>query len=80
MRRTPTVAGFFRLPALDPKGLSRVVHQWHRTSCGVVPTTVDLPAGQELGAITATLVRYMTSGDVSGDLHTVAGYTGRCTA
>ena len=46
-----------RLPAFDPTGLYRAAHQWPITSCGVVPTTVAPPVGQEPGAITATLVR-----------------------
>jgi AmmeMemoRadiSam system protein B len=65
-----------RMLALDPKGLYRVVRQRHITMCGIVPTTVALLACQELGATTAVLVRYMTSGDVSGDLDTVVGYAG----
>jgi AmmeMemoRadiSam system protein B len=65
-----------RIVALDAKGLYQVVRQRHITMCGFVPTTVALLACQELGATAATLVRYMTSGDVSGDLHTVVGYAG----
>jgi len=65
-----------RIVALDAKGLYQVVRQRQITMCGFVPTTVALLACQELGATAATLVRYMTSGDVSGDLHTVVGYAG----
>jgi AmmeMemoRadiSam system protein B len=65
-----------RMLALDAKGLYRVVRQRHITMCGFVPTTVALLACQELGATAATLVRYMTSGDISGDLDTVVGYAG----
>jgi AmmeMemoRadiSam system protein B len=65
-----------RMLALDPKGLYRVVRQRHITMCGSVPTTVALLACQELGATSVVLVRYMTSGDVSGDLDTVVGYAG----
>jgi AmmeMemoRadiSam system protein B len=65
-----------QMVALDPQGLYRVVHQRHITMCGVISTTVALLACQELGATSATLVRYMTSGDVSGDLDTVVGYAG----
>ncbi|MGH8068614.1 MAG: AmmeMemoRadiSam system protein B [Candidatus Entotheonellia bacterium] len=67
-----------RMLALDPKGLYQVVRQRHITMCGFVPTTVALLACQELGATSATLVRYMTSGDISGDLDTVVGYAGLC--
>jgi MEMO1 family protein len=65
-----------RMLALDPEGLYQVVRQRHITMCGVVPTTVALLACQELGATAATLARYMTSADVSGDLDTVVGYAG----
>jgi AmmeMemoRadiSam system protein B len=65
-----------RMQALDPKGLYRVVRQRHITMCGFVPTTVALLACQELGATSATLVRYMTSSDISGDPDTVVGYAG----
>jgi AmmeMemoRadiSam system protein B len=37
---------------------------------------VALLACQELGATAATLVRYMTSSDISGDLDTAVGYAG----
>jgi AmmeMemoRadiSam system protein B len=69
-----------RILALDPKGLSRVVHQQHITRCGIVSITVKLLACQELGATAATMVRYLTSGDVSGDPDTVVGYGGLCMA
>jgi AmmeMemoRadiSam system protein B len=65
-----------RIQALDPEGLYQVVRQRHITMCGLVPTTVAVLACQELGATSATLVHYMTSGDISGDLDTVVGYAG----
>jgi MEMO1 family protein len=65
-----------RMVALDAKGLYQVVCQRQITMCGFVPTTVALLACQKLGATAAMLVRYMTSGDVSGDLDTVVGYAG----
>jgi len=65
-----------RMLALDAKGLYEVVRQRRMTMCGAIPTTVALLACQELGATAATLVRYMTSGDISGDLDTVVGYAG----
>jgi AmmeMemoRadiSam system protein B len=37
---------------------------------------VALLACQELGATSATLVRYTTSGEVSGDRDTAVGYAG----
>jgi AmmeMemoRadiSam system protein B len=65
-----------RVMALDPEGLYRVVRERRMTMCGFVPTTVILIACRELGATKATLVRYMTSADVSGDSDTAVGYAG----
>ena len=42
--------------------------------CGVVPATVMLVAALELGATRAELVRYATSGDVTGDNRQVVAY------
>jgi AmmeMemoRadiSam system protein B len=44
--------------------------------CGFVPATVMLVAARELGATAASLVRYRTSGDVTGDDSSVVGYAG----
>lgn len=65
-----------KIEALDPKGLYEVVRANSISMCGVIPTTVVLAAARELGARTATLVRYATSGEVSGDFDQVVGYAG----
>jgi AmmeMemoRadiSam system protein B len=44
--------------------------------CGFGPTIVMLTAAKLLGATTATLVKYATSGEVSGDYGSVVGYAG----
>jgi AmmeMemoRadiSam system protein B len=44
--------------------------------CGVIPATITLVACKELGATHAELVKYATSGDVSGDYLQVVGYAG----
>lgn len=62
--------------ALDPEGLHQTVRRHDITMCGVAPTVAVLFAAAELGANTATLVRYMTSGEVSGDMDAVVGYCG----
>ena len=59
---------------LDPPGLLRVCREEAITMCGVVPATVMLVAALELGATTARLVRYATSGDVTGDNRQVVAY------
>jgi AmmeMemoRadiSam system protein B len=41
-----------------------------------MPTVLMLAAAAELGATTASLVRYGNSGDVTGDQTEVVGYAG----
>ena len=65
-----------RLVALDAAGLDEVVNRDRITMCGVNPATAMLCAARELGAREARLVRYMTSGEVSGDMDAVVGYAG----
>ena len=62
--------------AMDAHGLWDVVMNEDITMCGFGPTVVMLTAAKILGATTAKLVRYATSGDVSGDRDAVVGYAG----
>lgn len=62
--------------ALDPEALHRTVRTERISMCGVIPATVLLFAVRALGAASAHLVRYATSGDVSGDRDRVVGYAG----
>jgi AmmeMemoRadiSam system protein B len=62
--------------AMDARGLWEVVRKEGITMCGVGPTVVMLTAAKLLGATSATLVKYATSGDVSGDYEAVVGYAG----
>jgi hypothetical protein len=64
------------LLALEPERLYQTVRREGITMCGVVPATVMLFAARELGATAARLVRYASSGDVSGDRTSVVGYAG----
>ena len=59
---------------LNPEGLLKVCRSESVTMCGVVPATVMLVAALELGATKAELVRYATSGDVTGDNRQVVAY------
>ena len=61
---------------LDPKGLHERVLRERISMCGFAPTTAALIAAIRLGATSATLVKYMTSGDVTGDYRQVVGYAG----
>ena len=65
-----------RIVALDARGLYEVVHEKDISMCGFQPTTAAVLAAKELGAVRADLVRYMTSGEASGDFDQVVGYAG----
>lgn len=65
-----------RVLALDPHGLWDTVTNEGISMCGFGPTIVMLTAARILGATSATLVRYATSGEVSGDFEHVVGYAG----
>lgn len=65
-----------RVLAMDALGLWEVVMSEDISMCGFGPTIVMLTAAKILGATAATLVRYATSGDVSGDRERVVGYAG----
>ncbi len=69
-------AAIDRMLALDPEGLFRVVRSERISMCGVIPATVVLYACLALGATSARLIQYRTSGDVSGDRSQVVGYAG----
>jgi len=61
---------------MDPEGLFRVVEGEGITMCGVNPATVMLAACKEMGATQAELAKYMTSGEISGNMDQVVGYAG----
>jgi hypothetical protein len=62
--------------ALDPRGLYDTVRGEGITMCGYAATTAMLVAMRDLGAESAELVRYATSGDITGDRDEVVGYAG----
>ena len=57
------------------RGLFDVVMNENISMCGFGPTVAMLTAARQLGA-TAELVKYATSGDISGDRQLVVGYAG----
>jgi MEMO1 family protein len=65
-----------RILTLDPRGLHEVVTQQNISMCGLGPAVAMLTAARQLGAKSAELVKYATSGDVSGDREMVVGYAG----
>ncbi|OHC06223.1 MAG: AmmeMemoRadiSam system protein B, partial [Planctomycetes bacterium RIFOXYB12_FULL_42_10] len=62
--------------ALNEDGLYSRVHDMHITMCGIYPTVTMLVCSKERGAKKAELVRYETSGDITGDYDQVVGYAG----
>ncbi len=65
-----------RILALDVQGLYRVIVDENVTMCGYGPAIAMITAARQRGAKTATLVKYATSGDISGDRDMVVGYAG----
>jgi AmmeMemoRadiSam system protein B len=65
-----------KMLALDPHGLYDVVTQHDISMCGFGPAVAMLTAANKLGARKAELVKYATSGDISGDREQVVGYAG----
>jgi AmmeMemoRadiSam system protein B len=62
--------------ALDARALYEIVTTQHVTMCGFGPAIAMLTAARRLGATSAELIKYATSGDISGDRHMVVGYAG----
>ncbi|MFH1441789.1 MAG: AmmeMemoRadiSam system protein B [Candidatus Omnitrophota bacterium] len=61
---------------LDESGLERKIKEENITMCGWVPVVITLCAAKLLGAKTARLINYQTSGDVTGEMDSVVGYAG----
>lgn len=74
--RTKDHQAIEKILTLDPRGLFDVVTQQDISMCGFGPAIVMLTAARQLGARSAKLVKYATSGDVSGDRDMVVGYAG----
>jgi len=65
-----------RILTLDARGLYDVVTEQNVSMCGFGPAVAMLTAARQLGAKSAELVKYATSGDISGDRESVVGYAG----
>ena len=74
--RTKDHRAIERILTLDARGLFDVVTQQEISMCGFGPTVAMLTAARQLGAKSAELIKYATSGDVSGDREMVVGYAG----
>ncbi len=61
---------------LDQDELLKRIEEENISMCGYAPAVAMLTAAKELGATSPRLVKYQTSGDVSGDYNAVVGYAG----
>ena len=62
--------------ALDEDELTRRYRKFNITMCAYGPVVCLIAAAKELGAKSAELVKYQTSGDATGDKSAVVGYAG----
>jgi hypothetical protein len=62
------------LTTLDVQEFYRRIEARQATVCGYGPISAMVMACKKLGAETARLIRYATSGDVTGDYREVVGY------
>jgi AmmeMemoRadiSam system protein B len=61
---------------LDAAGLYATVRKSNISMCGLGPAVAMLVAAKSLGSAKATLVKYSTSAEKSGDFERVVGYAG----
>ena len=61
---------------LNPEELLKRVKENNITMCGYAPAAAMLWAALEMGTLKAELIKYQTSGDVTGDIDSVVGYAG----
>lgn len=69
-------AAIKKIIEIDPEGLYNTVKSMRITMCGVVPVTIALSYCRQRGKTKADIVKYATSGDVSGDYSSVVAYLG----
>ncbi|WP_425277007.1 AmmeMemoRadiSam system protein B [Pyrolobus fumarii] len=63
-----------KILALDPEGLHEVIQRYDISMCGPGPVMSMLYYARARGASNAQLLKYATSGDVTGDRSSVVGY------
>ena len=61
---------------LDEDELLKRVEELNISMCGYAPAASLISAAKELGAKSTELVKYQTSGDITGDYSSVVGYAG----
>ena len=65
-----------KILSLDIDRFLDTIEKYGISMCGQAPAAVMMAASIALGAKKAVLIKYNTSGDVSGDYSTVVGYAG----
>jgi len=63
-----------RIAAFDPEGLAALLANQEAEACGGGPVSAVMVAARALGADRAVVLKYMNSGDVTGDHGEVVGY------
>lgn len=63
-----------QMEALNPRGLYNTIHEQDISMCGYLPATAAMVAAKNLGATSGKLLKYATSGDITGDYGSVVGY------
>jgi MEMO1 family protein len=59
---------------MDVADLYSKVYKYNATACGYGPISAVITASKSMGASSGKLLRYATSGDVTGDYSQVVGY------
>ncbi len=59
---------------IDGEGLLNTVEKYNITMCGPAPVATMLLAASILGANSSEILKYSTSGDITGDVQAVVGY------
>ncbi len=62
------------IKSLSPERMYEVIERFNVSMCGYGPVAAVLEAAREIGSREATLLKYATSGDVTGDRSSVVGY------
>ena len=59
---------------MDAKRFYSIIETQNVTACGYGPITTVITTAKGLGAKEAKLLRYKSSGDITGDYSSVVGY------
>jgi AmmeMemoRadiSam system protein B len=68
------LAALEAVKAMDAKQFVKIIEERNVTACGYGPIAATITAAKGLLAKKATLLRYKTSGDITGDRSSVVGY------